>query len=344
MSRYAFGFLLVLFCAGSALADEIIFKNGDRISGTITDADAGKVSIDTPLAGPLHVPMDQIRTFDTDHPITLKLHDGNVVTDRIARDADGHISIGGTGTVRPQSVALADIKNINEPPPHWTGSITVGGTLTTGNSKTETFNAAFDAVRRGENDRITFDAGYFLANEKNNGGNRTTSTDNWFISGKYDYFFTKKFYAYGNAKFERDRIAHLDVRFTPGGGVGYQWVESPDFNFNTEGGLTWVYQRYTTGVTDDHVALRLAYHVDKAINDKVKVYHDLEYLPSLERIDTYNISSDIGLRTTLYKNLFAEIKAEWKYNSKPPNTVPPFGNGKTYKNDVRYMLNVGMTF
>jgi hypothetical protein len=37
--------------------------------------------------------------------------------------------------------------------------------------------------------------------------------------------------------------------------------------------------------------------------------------------------------------MFSEIRAEWKYDSEPAMTNP-----KTYKNDVRYVLNVGWTF
>ena len=40
------------------------------------------------------------------------------------------------------------------------------------------------------------------------------------------------------ARSARDRIAHLDLRVTPGVGAGYQWIERPDFNFSTEAGLS----------------------------------------------------------------------------------------------------------
>ena len=54
--------LAALSLALPSLGDEIIFKNGDRLTGTITGADAGKVTINTTLAGPMSVPMSEIRT------------------------------------------------------------------------------------------------------------------------------------------------------------------------------------------------------------------------------------------------------------------------------------------
>jgi hypothetical protein len=42
-----------------------------------------------------------------------------------------------------------------KPPPKWTGSITAGGVVTTGNSETRSANATADAVYEREQDRIT---------------------------------------------------------------------------------------------------------------------------------------------------------------------------------------------
>jgi hypothetical protein len=38
---------------------------------------------------------------------------------------------------------------------------------------------------------------------------------------KYDHFFTRKFYGYIGTKVERDGVAELELRLTPGAGVGY---------------------------------------------------------------------------------------------------------------------------
>src|SRR4030095_3884259 len=103
---------------------------------------------------------------------------------------------------------------------------------------------------------------------------KTTTADNWFAAGKYDHFFSEKFYGFGALRVEHDTIADLDIRVTPSAGVGYQWIEPPDLNSNTEAGLAWVYEDYATGGSDDHFAARLAYHFDKKFNDKVAFLHN----------------------------------------------------------------------
>ena len=62
-------------------------------------------------------------------------------------------------------------------------------------------------------------------------GDKTVTSDTWHVKGKYDYFFSPRFYGYLNGKVEQDNIANLDLRLTPGGGVGYQFAERPDVRY-----------------------------------------------------------------------------------------------------------------
>ncbi len=234
-------------------------------------------------------------------------------------------------------VAIKDIKSINPPPVKWTGAITANGLLTDGNSNTQNIGIAIDASRRSEQDRISFDAGYLYGRQKNpDTGESSTTTDSWFLFGKYDYFFTKKFYGSVSSRVERDRIADLKLRVTPAGGVGYQWIEKPNMNFLTEAGLAWVYEDFENAPSDDHFALRLAYHFDKKLNDKVNFFHDLEYLPSIEDSSDFNINADAGVRVTLTKNKFTEFRFEWKHDNQPAPGAA--------ENDLRYLLGVGWAF
>jgi putative salt-induced outer membrane protein YdiY len=96
---------------------------------------------------------------------------------------------------------------------------------------------------------------------------------------KYDYFFTRQLYGYAGVKIERDRIADLDLRLTPGAGVGYQWFEGPTFNLSTEAGIAWIYEDYRNAGTRDEIAGRLAYHVDWRPVSALLLFHNFEWLP-----------------------------------------------------------------
>jgi putative salt-induced outer membrane protein YdiY len=235
-----------------------------------------------------------------------------------------------------QVVALKAVSQIN--PVRWTGSLSANALITRGNSDTDSIGAAFAAVRRTEVDRFTLGAAYNYGRQKGpDTEERETTINNVLGTAKYDYFLTDKFYLFGALRTERDRIAELDLRFTPSAGVGYQWYETPTFNFFTEAGVAWVYEDFRNAGTDDHFAARLAYHVDWKPHKAVMLFHNLEWLPSFEGpFSDYNLNLDAGLRATIIGSFFAEAKLELRYDS-----IPAPG---TEKADLRYILGIGWAF
>ncbi len=328
---------LTVLNVDTAQADEVQFINGDRLTGKIKSAAEGKLTITTDVAGDVTVDLAKVKTFSTTGPIELQLKDKTTVKAAVTAGPAGTIQPAAAGTTAPPPIAFAQIKAINPPPVKWTGSISTNGLLTRGNSNTENIGVSIDASRRAENDRIGINAGYLYGRQESpDTGADTTTTDNWFVFGKYDYFFSKRFYGFASARVERDRIAALNLRFTPSLGAGYQWIERPNMNFLTEGGLAWVYEDFETNGSDDHFALRLAYRFNKKLNDKANFFHNLEYLPSLEDISDFNVNADAGVRVTLVKNMFTEFKLEWRHDAEPAPGAS--------ENDLRYLLGVGWAF
>jgi putative salt-induced outer membrane protein YdiY len=323
-------------CAGmmvSAFGDEVLFKSGDRLTGTVKSLAGGKMLFDSKVAGPLTLNLDDIRTFSTDAPIEIALTDGSSLNQKISASADGQVAVDAGKTL-----PFADIAKLNPDKPKWTGVVSAGATFVRGNTKSDTASLGVEAARRTDNDRTTLGAGYYTAKQRDNTTRDSSRiADNWFLKGQYDYFFSEKFYGYGNIRYEKDRIADLDIRLTPGIGAGYQWIERADLNFSTEAGVNWVYEKYTDpDETRTYMAGRLAYHVDKSFNAHVKAFHNLEYIPSFEYLDTFLVNSDIGLRAAMTTRLALEAKAQLAYNSQP-------SDGRD-KKDLRYILGVGWTF
>lgn len=328
---------LSLALASRAGADEIQLLNGDRLTGKIVKAEGGKVVIKTEAAGEVTVDLAKVKTLSTDEPILVKSGD-TTFKSKLEPGEDGTVQVVPVEGGPAQALALTDLTQLNPPPVHWTGAVTVNGLITQGNSESQSLGASANAVRRSEIDRITVGAAYYYGRQKSkNTGEWETNVNNWFVLGKYDFFLTKHFYLYAGARVERDRVADLDLRLTAGGGVGYQWFETPTFNLNTEAGVAWVYENYAKQASEDHVALRLAYHVDWTPHKALKLFHNLEYLPNVtEPFVDYNLNLDAGLRATVIENFFAEFKFEFKYDS-----TPAIG---ARKEDLRYLIGLGWAF
>lgn len=327
--------LVAATCTVAVSADEIQFKNGDRLSGTIVSAEGGVLVIDTAVAGKITVKLDDVATFSADQPITLQLDDGTRLNQPVAIGEAGSVQLQ-EGAVQAQPIPLTSITRIN-PSENWTGSLVVGGMLERGNSRTESLNVSVNAVRRTEDDRITLDAAYRFGRQRDpETGDDQTTTDNWFVGAKYDYFLDDQWYVYAGSRFERDRIADLDLRMTPGAGIGYQWIETARTSFSTEAGLAWLYEDYAGADSTDSLALRLAYELTHQVNDKIELFHGVEYFPSLENFSDYLILADAGIRADLMANMFGELKLEVKHDS-----TPAPGNSRT---DLKYVLGVGWRF
>ena len=335
--------LWLLLAAGcmiitSAFGDEVLFKSGDKLTGTIDSVVGGKMTFTSKVAGKLTLNMADIKTFSTDAPVEIAMADGTVHMQKVALSDEGYVSAMAGDGAQPQSLSLANVAKINPEKPHWTGAVVAGALVNRGNTESETASIGADATRRGENDRITLGAGYLFASQRDN-STRTSSTseETWFLMGKYDYFFSEKFYGYGNIKYEKDRIASLDMRLSPGAGLGYQWVETPDLNFFTEGGLSFVHEKYTDPEdTREYMAARAAYHLDKKFNSHVKGFHNMEVFPSLDDIAAVLVNTDVGLRTAFTEKMFVEAKAQMAYNSEPAEDRE--------KKDLRYTLGIGLAF
>jgi putative salt-induced outer membrane protein YdiY len=326
--------LLVLLAVAGARGDEVILKNGDKINGTVGEVTGDSMKFTSPVLGDLTIKLSNVQSYTTDHPATVRLKSGQTITSPIVQADAAQI------VTQPHIVTLLSaVKSINPPPEAWTGAVVVNGALARGNTNTATLGASANAVLRRDdpffNDRFTLGGDYNYGNT-GRGSQKTTTTDNADALFKYDRFFTPRFYGYGDIGYNHDRVANLDVRVTPGLGVGYQWLEKPSLNFSTEGGATYVYEDFSNDGNDQKEDFRAAYHLDSQLNPKVKLFHDTEYLAAAADPSDYLLNSDVGIRADLVKNFFAQFKVVYKRNDRPaPDAL---------KDDLAFLLGVGWAF
>jgi putative salt-induced outer membrane protein YdiY len=348
--------------AAVSFGDQILFKSGDRLQGKVLKVSAGKMTFDSKVAGAITLNMADIQTFSTDDPIELVTTNGVSAVLKISDDNQGQIKIQelADGAVA-RTISIDDVAAINPEKVKvgWKSSIVGSAIATRGNTHSDAASLSAETIRRGEDDRITLSGGYNYANQRDNATReKTTTAKNVFAKGQYDYFFSEKMYGYGNAKYEKNRIANISRRMTYGVGLGYQWIEEPRVSIFTEAGLTYVDEKfpapeleppYPTGdgswllavltappKNREYMAARLAYRVNWTINDHVKFFHNFEYLPSLEDAAIFLINTDAGLRAELTARIFTEAKVMMAYNSKP--------SGDSDKKDMQYSLGIGVNF
>src|SRR5262245_25215985 len=163
-----------LALAGRAWADEILFLNGDRLTGKIMSADGGKLVIQIG-GGEVTVDLKNVKTFSTDETIVIQSGD-SFISSKVGAGPDGTVQVFPVEGGAPQAIALKDVSRINPPAVKWSGSVVGNALITTGNSETENFGLSVNAVRRSEIDRITFGGAYYYGRQKEKDTNKRETT------------------------------------------------------------------------------------------------------------------------------------------------------------------------
>src|SRR2546421_10487417 len=110
---------IIFATAGPLWADEVVFNNGDHLTGKIVTYDGEKLMIDSPMAGKISVDWKNVRTFSSDEPINVVLSDGTIIHQKIVAGPERQIAIGPDASIAPQNIPLSRIKKINPPPEKW---------------------------------------------------------------------------------------------------------------------------------------------------------------------------------------------------------------------------------
>ena len=329
---------VVCLFAISTFADTILFKSGDRLTGTIKEVKEGKMLFTSDVAGAIVLTMEDIQTFSSEEPIEIVLSDGSSIQQPVEAVENGGIELiaddGGRRALELEQITLV---NPDKQTVKWSGSAVASYTETSGNSSTRNVSIMADAMRRSENTRTKLDAGYFYSEQKTDLGDRETTADNFFVGGKFDYFWSKKFYTYGNARYYKDKILSLDMRLTTGIGLGYQWLESDDWNIFTELGMAYVKEEYTDpDEKNSYASGRGAYHIERNFGERFGLFHNLEILDDLEETSSYLVTTDAGARAQLTSRWFMEARVMLLYNSAPPADLKKY--------DTRYTVGIGLKF
>ncbi len=333
--------LCFVFFVQSIHADELIFTNGDRLTGKIDHVLEGKLVFISDVIGKVTIEMSKIQTFSTDDPVSVHLKDDNVLLQKIESSEPGRFAIKGTDTVEAQEFDITAISSINPPPkpkPKWKGNISAGLTSTHGNTKTDSISASVNLSKRTEKDRTQLSMDYAKAKQQDpDTGEENTTEDWWRSKAKYDYFFSKKLYGYLDGRYEKDAIAELDRRVIVGGGGGYQWVESEDMNFSTEGGIATLYEKFDNQTeSNSEISVQAGYNFDKRLMKNVKFIHELTYYPSIEKFSDYFLTSTGEVRANFTETMFTNFKVIFGYDA-----TPAIGKGGT---DVKYIWGIGYNF
>ena len=165
---------------GAAWADQVVMKNGDRITGTIVKQDGKTITVKTANFGVVTAPWDQVASIQSDQPVNVVLKDGKALVGTVT-PSEGKEEI--TTADAKLDVSPADFAAIRDPDEQkayerflhpgllqlWSGSGSLGWAGTAGNAKTLTFTTSANAARQTNNDKTSISFNLIKASALING-------------------------------------------------------------------------------------------------------------------------------------------------------------------------------
>lgn len=327
----------VALASCAAFADKITLKSGSTLSGTAGEIAGDKLKFASDDLGDILVPLANIANIDSARKHVVAYLDGNR-EEKVVGIENGELR-DGSG-----KLDMSKVKAIDPAPETWHGNINVAFNAERGNSYENSASVIANLNRRWDSDRLNFNFGYYYTKSGASRDESTKSKDKIEVEGQYDHFWTKRFYNYVNARYDRDVIQGLDRRFKLGAGFGWQWLENRSFdltgrwNFNQELGAAYMSDSWKDEQPDrkdDYATVRYAHHLkyEPKWTKGLEIFHNFEYLPEVDDFEIYLVNADVGISTMVFWNINLIAKIDWEFNSKPCA-------GRD-KHDVRYMVGFG---
>ncbi len=305
----------LLFCSlwcGLAWADEVHLQNGDRLTGTIVKMEERVLTLQTDYGGEIKLDWGKVERLTSTSPLKILVpgasHD--VLRDFLygSQDLQEARELGPEGPV-----PLTDVTAINLEALRVTGTLTVGGNSTSGNSSTKALNSAARLTIQAYRQRLLLEGKYNYGQA----GDQITAR-NSLASLKHNYFVSKQIFIETFGMLEKDTLQNLQLRSTIGSGLGYQFYETARTTLALSVGLAHVNEHFTNSPNTQTPSARWSLRWEHALwPDRVKVFHRHEAFYDLNAGNAFRVNADQGVRITVYKNLFFNVEYDLRLNTQP---------------------------
>ena len=346
--------ILLLLCAIPALADQVVLKNADRLSGSITKSDGKVLVIKTDYAGDVTVKFDAIQSITSAGDLNVSLGGKTVVGPVTTSGDDVVVATRAAGPVEAPRASVTMLRSPAEQAAYekslhpgllegWNGGLNLGFALTRGNSETKNLNIAFNAMRKGLHDKLTlYTNSIYAANDLPTASPHTTANA---IGGgaRYDHDFAPRVFGFVNGDFYHDALQHLDLRSTAGGGIGWHAIKHDATTLDLLAGVNYTHEGYAVPInppnpskTRNQAGGTLGDAFMHKVGKGTVITQTLFFYPDLSQTGQYRGTFNFGTVTKLNKwlgwqNSFADI-----YVSNPPSG--------TKKNDLQLATGLNVSF
>ena len=334
-----------------ALADQLVMKNGDRVSGSIVKKDAATLTIKTVHFGIVTLPWDQVDSVKSDIPLTVVLPNDKSVQGTIASSGDKIVVVEKTTseTVAPKDIVA--LRNADEQKAYlrllrprfldlWVISGNIGIAGTSGNATTRTFTTPVSLVRATRTDKTTAYFNFIRASSTVNGVLSDTASA---VRGGFSYNrdLRPKLFATFFNDYEYDRFQNLDLRAVFGAGLGYHAWKSEKGFLDLVGGVAYNHEKFgppapALAFSRNSAEIYWGDDLGYKLSKRVSFVQAYRMFNNMTDTGNYRQNFDLGVSASVAKYFTWNAAISDRYLSNP-------SPGRK-KNDLLYSTGLGFTF
>jgi putative salt-induced outer membrane protein YdiY len=350
----------ILLLAIPALADQIVLKNGDKLTGSITKSDGKELVIKTDYAGVVTVKFDAIQSITSAGDLNVTLG-GKTVVGPVTTNGDNVVvATKAAGSVEAPKASVTLVRSPAEQAAYerslhpgfgegWAGGLNLGFAVTRGNSETKNLNIAFNAVRTGFHDKLTLYTNSVYATNDLSGASPHTTSNSIGGGARYDHDFSPRAFAFVNGDFFSNSLQFLDLRSSFGGGIGLHAIKNAVTTLDLLAGLNYTHESYsgipnplppplTNSYSKSYAALTLGDAFTHKLGKSTDLTQNFFFYPDLSDTSQYRFTLNAATVTKLNKwlgwqNSFGDV-----YVTYP---LRPLG---TKANDLQIATGINISF
>lgn len=338
-----------MVCA--ARADQIVMKDGDRITGKIIKKSGQVVTIESKNFGTVKLKWDDIATLRADQPLNLEIA-GNRTLEGTLETVEDKIVVTVPG--EPESILPSQVLAIRNsaeqrvyerllhpgPLDLWavTGSLNLAGTG--GNARASTLTTPFNFVRASNTSRTSAYFNSIRSTATIDGISAQTARA---IRGGWAHSrnVTPRVFLNGFNDYEYDKFQALDLRTVLGSGIGFQVWRRENSRLDLLGGAAWNREKFgppppAVEFTRNSAEAYWGNDFSHKLNSRVALTQGFRMFNNLTNTGEYRVNVDLGATASLLKWLTWNVSLSDRFLSNP---VPGRRN-----NDFLYSTGFGFTF
>jgi len=196
-----------------------------------------------------------------------------------------------------------------------------GAIVSSGNSRSESFNAKFDVAREWESWKQAFGASAVYAADPTG-----TTGQRWDVSSQTDYKFHTKGFSFASARYEEDRFSGFEYQSSFGMGLGWRFYDDPRTKLIAQVGLGYRQLQTRISLAQDEVTVipgerqealvqQARLEFERGLNQSTRLLNEMRVEAGVENT---SIRNDVSLQVKIMGSLALAVGYSVRYNTHPP--------------------------